>query len=224
MAEDNTKRVSMLKHLKLYARFSLLLTFLVSGPLFAQGTIEKCQDAEGKWHYGDTAGAACEKSKITVLDKKGIKVKEIDRPPSLEEIEAREAEKQRQAALDAEQKERAIARQRILRVYPDEASIIRARDQRISGLDQNITLNEQLLDELRLRKKEIDKAPKPRNEKALVRRTQQLQNIQEDIDHYTTSISRLREDREKVQNKYKLVLEEFRDLTGTAPADAAATK
>lgn len=190
----------------------------------AHGQIEKCQDETGKWHYGDTAAAICAESKITVLNKKGVKVKEIDRLPTMDEIEAREAEKKRLKEQKALEKERAVARQRILRVYPDEASIIRARDQRIKGLDSNISLNEQLLDELRLRKKKLDNAPVPKDEKAKQRQERNKQRLQADIDHYSASISRLREDRERVEKKYAGILEEFYDLTGTGPVETGAAK
>jgi len=199
----------------------MLLLPILQSNAHAQGDIEKCQDAMGKWHYGDNAAAVCADSKITVLDEEGVKVKEIDRPPSYEEIEAREAEKKRVEAQAAIDKDRAIARERVLRVYPDEASIIRARDQRIAGLDKNISLNEQMLDELRLQKKKLDSAGKPKGEKAQKRQAQKKLRFQEEIDHYTSSISSLREDREKVQSKYKFVLEEFYDLTGTGPEKTA---
>jgi hypothetical protein len=199
-----------------------LLALPVSFSFSAHAQIEKCQDELGKWHYGDSAAAACAESKITVLDKKGVKVKEIDRPPSHEEVEAREAEKKRLQEQAAYEKERAIARQRILRVYPDEASIHRARDQRIEGLDKNITLNEELLGELRLRKKKLDDAAVPKDEKAKKRQDRQKLNVQNQIDQYSGSISQLREDREKVQKKYSNILDEFYDLTGTGPAQTGA--
>lgn len=201
---------------------SILLVLPVALSFNAHAQIEKCQDELGNWHYGDSAAAACAESKITVLDNKGVKVKEIDRPPSHEELEAREAEKKRLQEQALYEKERAIARQRILRVYPDEASILRARDQRIEGLDKNIALNEQLLGELRLRKKKLDDAPVPKDEKAKKRQDRQKSNVQYQIDEYSGSISKLREDREKVQKKYATILEEFYDLTGTGPAQTGA--
>ena len=200
----------------------MIALLVLSAHANAQGAIEKCQDAAGKWHYGDSAADACAESKITVLDNKGIKVEEIERPPSMDEVEAREAEKIRLEKQAAMEKERAIARERILRVYPDEASIVRARDQRLDGLDRNISLNEQLLDELRLRKNKLDKAAVPKDDKAKKRQADKKTNVQTQIDQYMSSISRLREDRERVEKKYGGILEEFYDLTGTGPAQTGA--
>ena len=41
--------------------------------------IKKCQDAAGKWHYGDNADVACAKSKITEISPEGIKKKRPQR-------------------------------------------------------------------------------------------------------------------------------------------------
>lgn len=209
----------MLKPDKLFGLLLLPWLFALHGNAYA---IEKCQDADGKWHYGDNAAAVCADSKITVLNKKGIKVKEIDRPPSHDEIEAREAEKKRKEAQAGIDNERKIARERILRVYPDEASIIRARDQRTAGIDKNISLNETMLGELRLNKNKLDSAKKPKGEKAQKHQVQQKQRTQEYIDSYTSSISNLRADRERVQKKYGTILEEYYDLTGTGPVKAVS--
>jgi hypothetical protein len=209
----------MLKPDKLFGLLLLPWLFTLHVNAYA---IEKCQDADGKWHYGDNAAAVCADSKITVLNKKGLKVKEIDRPPSHDEIEAREAEKKRKEVQAGIDNERKIARERILRIYPDEASIIKARDQRTAGIDKNISLNETMLDELRLKKKALDNAKKPKGEKAQKRQALQKERVQEYIDEYNVSISSLREDRERVQSKYGTILEEFYDLAGTGPVEAVA--
>jgi len=204
-----------LKRTRLIVAGAFLLVLFSIRPGWSQ--IEKCQDAEGKWHYGDNAAAVCRESKITVLDKSGIKIKEIDRPPTREEIEAREAERKRREAEEVEKREREQARARILRVYPDEKSIYRARDGRLEGIEKSIKLNEQLLDELRLEKQKLKKAGMPGNEKARARYNRRLQEIEQDMERYTASISRLRADRERVSKKYKMILEEYRDLTGNGP-------
>lgn len=210
-----------MKRINQIAVVMTLLTSLASQTGWSQ--IAKCQDAEGKWHYGDNAADVCRESKITVLDKSGLKVKEIDRPPTQAELAAREAERKRREAEEAEAHERAVARERILRVYPNEESIIRARDERLTGIQKNIDLDEKLLDELRLEKNKLEKQGKPKDAKGRAKQAQRLQGIEKDIESYSASISRLRADREKVRRKYKIILEEYRDLTGAGPEKKSAT-
>lgn len=190
----------------------LLIGLLMPGLLLAQ--ISKCQDANGKWHYGDTAADACGDAKITVFDKKGIKVEEIDSPPTAAEVEARRAAKEREKREMQLQQEREEARKRILRVYPDEASILRARDQRIAGLDKQINLNETLLDDLRLEMSQHESRKLPTDKKAKEKYLKRKQNLDLQMDDYNDVLRKLRRERETTNSKYQTILEEFWDLTG----------
>lgn len=180
-------------------------------PTFA---IAKCQDADGKWHYGDNAAAACGDSRITVIDNTGRKVEEVEAPLTEEEIEALEAEKKREELEQKMAAKREMEKQRILAIYPSEDSIIRARDDRLSGMDRNIKLQEELLDSMRLELKEMEANTPPQNEKAKAKRASRLQTQQKNIDEYYQSITRLRRDREQTAQKYEKILNEFRELTG----------
>ncbi|HJW80631.1 MAG TPA: hypothetical protein VJ396_00170, partial [Acidiferrobacterales bacterium] len=53
------------------------------------GRIKKCQDAAGKWHYGDSADEDCARSKVIELDTRGIQRKEIAAPLTEAELKAR---------------------------------------------------------------------------------------------------------------------------------------
>lgn len=191
----------------------LLVTVLLvyPEPSFA---IAKCQDADGKWHYGDNAAAACGDSRITVIDKSGRKVEEVEAPLTEEEIEAQEAEKKREELEQKMAAKREMEKQRILAIYPSEDSIIRARDDRLSGMDRNIKLQEELLDSMRLELKEMEANTPPQNEKAKAKRASRLKTQQKNIDEYYQSITRLRRDREQTAQKYEKILKEFRELTG----------
>ena len=53
----------------------LTLSLLLPGPGVhaapsGASSIKKCQDATGKWHYGDTAADECARSKVTVITEK----------------------------------------------------------------------------------------------------------------------------------------------------------
>jgi len=67
--------------------FTLLLVSLFVAMLPASAAddkkgprIKKCQDAAGKWHYGDSADEDCARSKVIELDTRGIQRKEIAAP------------------------------------------------------------------------------------------------------------------------------------------------
>lgn len=126
-----------------------LLGLLLAAPAGAQttkkgGTIKKCQDASGTWHYGDFAAQECERAKVTEINQRGIKVKEHARIPTKEELAAQAAE--REAAKEEAQRLAAIRReeQRLLNTYESPEAIIRARDDRVIAIDRDIATNNKL--------------------------------------------------------------------------------
>jgi hypothetical protein len=186
------------------------LALLGPGELHA---ISKCQDAQGKWHYGDTAHEACGDSTITIIDKSGRTVEEV-LPPMTEK--ERLALQEELARLELEvkiEKEREMERQRILGIYPSVESIERARDDRLMGLDRNIKLQENLLDNFRREIKEL-KAQKPATKTDKEKLAALIKEKQANVDNYYKTISRLRRERELTSMKYKEILQDYADLTG----------
>ncbi|NND81261.1 MAG: hypothetical protein HKN50_02405 [Gammaproteobacteria bacterium] len=114
---------------------SVTLLMLIGSPAHA---IQKCQDSEGKWHYGDAAVEDCENSKITTLNNRGMVVETEAAPKSEEELAAERAAEQaaaEQAALaEAELEER----RRILSIYETEKDIQRQLDNQINSVQSNI--------------------------------------------------------------------------------------
>lgn len=187
--------------------FALLVN---SGTVYA---ISKCQDADGKWHYGDNAASACGDTRITIIDETGRKIEEIDEPLTLEVINAQKAEEKRKKLEQKQQAKRELEKKRILAIYPSEDSVIRARDDRLKGMDKNIRLQEELLDSMRYDRKALEtRAAKAKGEekKKLEAR---IKNQQENIDDYYKAITQLRREREQTAEKYEEILEEFRELT-----------
>ena len=189
----------------------LAIFFIIDcGSAFA---ISKCQDASGKWHYGDNAAAACGDTRITIIDKRGRKIDEVAPPMTEEEINAKKAEEER---IKAEQKlkaERDLEKKRILAIYPREEDIISARDSRLSGMDKNIKMQERLLDDMRLEMKKLEAKEIPNNEKDRAKLESRKETQQQDINEFYQSITRLRREREKTAEKYEKILTDFRELT-----------
>ena len=190
----------------------LFLSFILFNPVVAFA-ISKCQDASGKWHYGDNAAASCGDTTITVIDKRGRKVEEIGPPVTEEERLAIEAEEKRQEQEDKLEAKRDMEKKRILTIYPREESIIRARDSRLISMDKNIMLQEELLDGMRLEMKEIEAREVPQDKKAKAKLEKLKKTQKENVDEYYQAITRLRREREKTSEKYERILTEFRDLT-----------
>ena len=71
----------------------IVLCCFAAGTAHAAGPspkIKKCQDAAGRWHYGDTADEECSKSKVIEMTDKGIQTREIAAPLSASELRQRE--------------------------------------------------------------------------------------------------------------------------------------
>jgi len=121
-------------------------TLLMATPVHA---IKKCQDADGKWHYGDVAVRACENSKVTTLSSKGFVKAEKKAPKSEEQLEA---EKAGLAELEAERKkqeELEKEKSRVLAVYESEDDIDRQRESRLVSIDNNIAVHNTYIDSLK---------------------------------------------------------------------------
>ncbi|MFW2440821.1 MAG: hypothetical protein ACN4GR_15805 [Arenicellales bacterium] len=194
----------------------LLAALLVFALLVNSSTayaIAKCQDTEGKWHYGDSAAAICGDAVITIIDKSGRKVDEIDKPLTLEAINAQKAEEKRKELEQKQRTKREQEKKRILAIYPTEESVIRARDDRLSGMDNNISLQEELLDTMRLDMKALEarELPVDEKEKEILESRKKMQ--QENLDAFYKAITQLRREREQTAEKYEEILKEFRELT-----------
>lgn len=176
--------------------------------------ISKCQDENGKWHYGDNAASVCGNARITIMDDRGRKVDEVAPPMTVEEFNALEAEEIRKAAEDKLEAKRQQERRRILAIYPREESIIRARDERLKGMDNNIRVQEELMDDMRLDLKALEAKKVPADAAAKKKLESRKKLQQANIDEYYQAITRLRREREQAAQKYDRILREFRELTG----------
>ncbi len=175
--------------------------------------IAKCQDADGKWHYGDLAASACGTAKITIIDNTGRKIDEIGVPMTIEEIKAQEAEEKRKELEEKQQARREMEKKRILAIYPTEDSVIRARDDRLKGMDKNLRLQEELLATMRLDLKALKARPVPAQDTEKKKVERRIKTKQDNLDNYYLAITQLRREREQTAEKYEKILIEFRELT-----------
>lgn len=168
-------------------------------------SIKKCQDADGKWHYGDFADEACAKSVVDELSESGTKVGEDRPPPSAEELAEQEAlAKLQEAEKNSEETQRKKDLE-VVRIYGSEETIISTRDRKLASIDNNIDVTQQIKAGTL---KDIDKLLKMKQTKKVQRQLEERENA---IKSYDRVIRHNMAEREKLAEKYSAILVEFRD-------------
>jgi len=126
---------------------------IAAGGAFAaepkKGQIKKCQDAQGRWHYGDTAADECSKSKITEINRRGLEVREIDAPLTPEQLKAKEAQQLEQERETKRKEEQARRDKILLGTYASEQDLVQTRDRKLSEVDVQIKASQDTLAALR---------------------------------------------------------------------------
>lgn len=208
----------LLTALAVFAAVSALAAPATNGP-----TIKKCQDATGKWHYGDNAAAACAESKITVINQRGIKKSEIDAPLNADQLKERE---RREAEL-AEAKEQAKRDELLLATYSVEADIVYIRDRKIAQLESMIKASTDTLVPLRATLARLEaqgtaeeKANKARSEQTL----QAIEQTRAQIGKHEAAIAQRRQEQVAIRAQADKDLERYRQLKSGALREAPAAK
>ncbi len=189
--------------------------------------IKKCQDAEGKWHYGDTAAEECARSKVIELSGQGVKTGEIKPPATEEQLENRaraevEAEQARRQAEDQARRD-----QQLLATYGHEDDIIYIRDRKLAQIEQTVSAADETIKPLRAAlarmHAEVEKA-KQRGQvpKELV---QQIGATQAQIIRHEAGIASKRREQEAIRQQAQDDLERYRELkaqqSGALPPSTA---
>lgn len=195
----------------------LLLTVLTASTVPAAGwatAIKKCQDATGRWHYGDTAAAACANSKVTVISEQGIKKREIAAPLSAEELKTRE----REQTEAKEAKEQAKRDELLLATYAHEADIIYIRDRKIAQLESMIKASTDTLTPLRATLARLEKqaAAEEKAGGATEQTVKALEQTRSQIARHEGAIAQKRQEQEAIRQQAQADLERYRELKGQA--------
>ena len=190
------------------SRWILLLPSLCLILPVSAETIKKCQDAEGKWHYGDHAAFECEQSgRITEIDEAGRKVREIEAPPTQEELDAKLRVKRQQSEQERAEAAQKRLDQRLLVTYDSSESILQTRDALLAAIDSAIeadrTLRDRLMDELNKLRSGGEAAD-----------SAQLESIKREIAAFDDAISDRLAKREIAKNKYDAHHLRYKELTG----------
>ena len=190
---------------------TLLVTAL---PAFA---IKKCQDADGKWHYGDIAVEECENSKITTLTDRGF-IKEEEAAPKTE-AELR-AEAEEQALMEKEEREKREAeeeKRRILSIYETEADIDRQRDNQVRSVQSNIDVHESYLANMEKRIARFEQKKAETDNPNIKKRYQDnIDESQVRMEEYSDNLKALQQQKQDILDRFKKERETYLALKNGA--------
>jgi hypothetical protein len=187
----------------------------VSTPLGAQTKekIQKCQDAEGRWHYGQHAAAECAPDKtITTIDDRGQKRREQRPPPTVEELQARKEEEARKQEAGRQAAAARAADSKLLNSYDSEEALIQARDSQLNSLDAVIRGNRKLLESRRAQRLTLATqlaALKGTDAETAIKR---LDAIQAEIAEFEAATVSRENDRARIVQRFETELERYREL------------
>lgn len=177
-------------------------------------TIKKCQDATGKWHYGDTAAEECAKSKVTVITEKGSTKNVIAAPPTEEELKALEARRESLEAEQARAEEQKRKDALLLSTYGVEDDIIYIRDRKIAQIEASIKASEQTLKPLHaaLMRMEAQAVEESKDPKAAAATAKNIETTRNQIARHEAAIVAKRQEQEALRQQYTEELERYREL------------
>jgi hypothetical protein len=187
-------------------------------------SIKKCQDATGKWHYGDTAADECSRSKVTVITEKGTTKSVIAAPPTEEELKAREAQRETIEAEQAHAAERTRKDTLLLSTYGVEDDIIYIRDRKISQIEASVKASEETLKPLRaaLARMEAQAVDESKDAKAAEATAKNIEMTRNQIARHEGAIAAKRQEQEALRKQYTEELERYRELKKKSPAAPAS--
>lgn len=187
----------------------LAVAVFTSGNVWA---LKKCVDEDGKTHYGDTAEASCNKTKVTTLNQRGFIKHDSDRPKTANELameaEAKQAEDEKRR-IELEEEENRI---RILSVYETEEDIDRQLQNQLGSVETNIAVHKTYIVKMREQIKLIERKKQYAKGKG-------VELVQQEVDDATAKITasekalvELAEEREQVKARFERERELFRSL------------
>lgn len=189
-------------------------------------SIKKCQDATGKWHYGDTAAEECSRSEVTVISEQGTTKSVIAAPPTETELKEREAQRETIEAEQARAAERARKDTLLLSTYGVEDDIIYIRDRKIAQIEASIKASEQTLKPLsaalaRMEAQAVEESKDPKAAEATAKNIEMTRN---QIARHEAAIAAKRQEQEALRKQYTEELERYRELKKKSVAAPGATK
>ncbi|MFV1998322.1 MAG: hypothetical protein ACC641_09965 [Acidiferrobacterales bacterium] len=116
-----------------------IASLLVMTPYGADaGSIKKCQDAQGRWYYGNSAAKACARSEVIEFSAGKVGKKIVAPPPTQDELNASTAKKRTEEQKKQRLAEQAEQDKLLTASYAHEDDIIYERDRKLKDLESGI--------------------------------------------------------------------------------------
>lgn len=216
--------------MKLLALVGIVFSLASAGVLAAAGekpgaTIRKCQDAQGRWHFGDFAAEECERSKVIEMSTQGVKKKEVAAPLSAEQLRQQDeqrAESERERLRAEEQKRRDEV---LLSSYGTESDITYVRDRKLAQIEAAIQASEGTLTPLRTvlarMEKQLDEETKRGDQKAIKQTANSIKQTKDQIARHEATIAAKKAEQVAVRKQYDEELARYRELKRSGVATPA---
>ncbi len=190
-----------------YQIISLLALLVLSqGAGGAGGTISKCQDASGKWHYGDHAASECDTgASVTEFLESGIMIKVHEPPPDAEVLRKQREQLQKELDQKQQREEKLRDDRQLLNQYANEQVIFLLRDQRLGELGKQLAFNRKILADL---EKERSLLPESISEY----QKQEVHDLEQRIGRFERAIEQGIGSIAKTENDYKKLLDRYRQI------------
>ena len=188
--------------------------------------IQKCQDAKGVWHYGDTADEECAKSKITVINQQGVHVKEVAAPPT----EAELAEQARNhTAIEAEKRrirEQEMKDQQLMAIYGHEDDIALVRDRKLADIDTQMKGTQATLETLRksLERMQAQAEAEKRAGRSIEQNQKDIAKTEAQIEKHSAALQKREAEKAAVLKHYEADLARYRELKTSPQKPVPAAK
>lgn len=197
------------------------LVALCALPAMAASTIKKCQDATGKWHYGDSAAEACARSKVTVMSEQGVAKKEIAAPLTTDQLKAREQHAEELQKAKEQEKQNEL----LLATYANEADITYIRDRKLAQVESTIRASNDTLTPLRatLARLEAQAAAEAKAGGVQEQTTKALETTKQQIAKHESVIAQKRQEQEQIRARAEQDLARYRALKAQPQKTAAPT-
>lgn len=185
-------------------------------PSGAHAGIMKCKDANGLWHYGDHAAAACTQSRSKVIEfstKNGTQ-KVLKGAPTKKELKVEEQEKLAKEAAKKRQAEQA-RQDKILRdSYATEQDIIFERDRKVKELQDAIDSGESTVKSLQAVLDRTQKRVDDEKSRGKVSRSSQktLAMAEKQVKEHEAALADKRQELVDLRKKYDGDLKRFREM------------
>jgi hypothetical protein len=181
--------------------------------------IQKCQDAEGRWHYGQHAAAACAGDKpITTIDNRGLKHKVQSPPPTEAELKARKEELARKNEAKRLAAAQHAADQKLLHSYDSEEALMQARDSQLNAMDAQLLGNRKLLASRHAQRVKLAQQLASLQGKDAETALKQLGSLQAEIADFEAATAARENDRARIVERFERELARYRELKGRASA------